>query len=166
MLGCSQCDTASSHCCLCWCCCALQAQGVGGRPVKYSGMADVFRQTYSNEGLRGFYKVSGTPAAAGRVQQPPCLHLVEAWRCHGSSAQSVAWLFRSGFLLCRSAVVVAWCCAQSSGLFPPGLTLVRMSLLPVLQGLIPNLIKLAPAAGISWYVFEETKLLLGVDPRT
>lgn len=34
------------------------------------------------------------------------------------------------------------------------------------QGLLPNLIKLAPAAGISWYVFEETKLLLGVDPRT
>ena len=37
---------------------------------------------------------------------------------------------------------------------------------PLLQGLLPNLIKLAPAAGISWYVFEETKLLLGVDPRT
>lgn len=34
------------------------------------------------------------------------------------------------------------------------------------QGLLPNLIKLAPAAGISWYVFEETKMLLGVDPRT
>lgn len=67
----------------------LQAQGVGGRPLKYSGMADVFRQTWANEGLGGFYK-----------------------------------------------------------------------------GLLPNLIKLAPAAGISWYVFEETKLLLGVDPRT
>jgi hypothetical protein len=35
----------------------LQAQGVGGRLVKYSGMGDVFRQTYVNEGLRGFYKV-------------------------------------------------------------------------------------------------------------
>ncbi len=40
------------------------------------------------------------------------------------------------------------------------------SYLLLLQGLLPNLIKLAPAAGISWYVFEETKLLLGVDPRT
>jgi solute carrier family 25 phosphate transporter 23/24/25/41 len=37
---------------------------------------------------------------------------------------------------------------------------------PCWQGLLPNLIKLAPAAGISWYVFEETKLLLGVDPRS
>eukprot|EP00879_Flechtneria_rotunda_P027629 GHRR01029605.1.p1 GENE.GHRR01029605.1~~GHRR01029605.1.p1 ORF type:complete len:218 (+),score=55.67 GHRR01029605.1:1316-1969(+) len=67
----------------------LQAQGVGGRPVKYSGMLDVFRQTLAKEGVVGFYK-----------------------------------------------------------------------------GLVPNLIKLAPAAGISWYVFEETKILLGVDPRT
>ncbi|WIA17421.1 hypothetical protein OEZ85_014273 [Tetradesmus obliquus] len=67
----------------------LQAQGVGGRPIKYSGMADVFRQTMAKEGPLGFYK-----------------------------------------------------------------------------GLLPNLIKLAPAAGISWYVFEETKMLMGVDPRS
>ena len=40
---------------------ALQAQGVGGRPVKYSGMLDVFAKTYQKEGLVGFYKV-------GRVQ--------------------------------------------------------------------------------------------------
>jgi solute carrier family 25 phosphate transporter 23/24/25/41 len=65
----------------------LQAQGVGGNPVKYSGMADVIAQTLRNEGVAGLYK-----------------------------------------------------------------------------GLLPNLIKLAPAAGISWYVFEETKILLGVEP--
>ncbi len=35
---------------------------------------------------------------------------------------------------------------------------------PPPQGLLPNLIKLAPAAGISWYVFEETKRALGVSP--
>jgi solute carrier family 25 phosphate transporter 23/24/25/41 len=34
------------------------------------------------------------------------------------------------------------------------------------QGVLPNLVKLAPAAGISWFVFEETKLALGVDPRS
>jgi solute carrier family 25 phosphate transporter 23/24/25/41 len=34
------------------------------------------------------------------------------------------------------------------------------------KGLLPNLVKLAPAAGISWYVFESTKRLLGVDPRS
>jgi solute carrier family 25 phosphate transporter 23/24/25/41 len=35
----------------------LQAQGVGGRPIKYSGMADVFTQTLAKEGPVGFYKV-------------------------------------------------------------------------------------------------------------
>ena len=64
----------------------LQAQGVGGNPIKYAGMADVFAQTLRNEGFAGLYK-----------------------------------------------------------------------------GLLPNLIKLAPAAGISWYVFEETKVLLGIE---
>lgn len=34
------------------------------------------------------------------------------------------------------------------------------------KGVLPNLLKLAPAAGISWYVFEETKALLGVDRRS
>ncbi|GLI64006.1 hypothetical protein VaNZ11_007160 [Volvox africanus] len=34
------------------------------------------------------------------------------------------------------------------------------------KGLVPNLLKLAPAAGIGWFVFEETKLALGVDPRS
>eukprot|EP00198_Chlamydomonas_reinhardtii_P001041 XP_001690376.1 mitochondrial substrate carrier [Chlamydomonas reinhardtii] len=34
------------------------------------------------------------------------------------------------------------------------------------KGLLPNLLKLAPAAGIGWFVFEETKLALGVNPRS
>lgn len=36
----------------------------------------------------------------------------------------------------------------------------------LLQGVLPNMIKLAPAAGISWYMFEEVKRFLGVDPRS
>lgn len=67
----------------------LQAQGVGGRGVKYTGMMDVGRKTVQREGVRGLYK-----------------------------------------------------------------------------GLLPNIIKLAPAAGISWYVFEECKMQLGVDPHS
>ena len=34
------------------------------------------------------------------------------------------------------------------------------------KGILPNLAKVAPAAGISWVVFEEVKLFLGVDPKT
>lgn len=66
----------------------LQAQGIGGTALKYSGMTDVLRKTYQKEGFRGLYKGSMT-----------------------------------------------------------------------------NLAKLAPAAGISWFVFEETKVLLGLSMR-
>lgn len=66
----------------------LQAQGIGGTALKYTGMADVLRKTYQKEGFRGLYKGSMT-----------------------------------------------------------------------------NLAKLAPAAGISWFVFEETKVLLGLGMR-
>ncbi len=31
-----------------------------------------------------------------------------------------------------------------------------------LQGLLPNMLKLAPSAGISWFVFEEAKRQLGL----
>ena len=36
----------------------LQAQGIGGRPIKYRGMMDVLRKTVQHEGVRGLYKVS------------------------------------------------------------------------------------------------------------
>lgn len=66
----------------------LQAQGIGGKPIKYAGMVDVLRKTVANEGVRGLFK-----------------------------------------------------------------------------GSLTNLAKVAPAAGISWLVFEQTKLLMSVDPR-
>ncbi len=44
-------------------------------------------------------------------------------------------------------------------------TLAREGWRGLYKGLLPNLIKLAPAAGISWYVFEETKLALGVNDQ-
>lgn len=67
----------------------LQAQGIGGKVLKYTGMTDVLRKTYRKEGFRGLYK-----------------------------------------------------------------------------GSLTNLAKLAPAAGISWFVFEETKVLLGLSMRS
>jgi solute carrier family 25 (mitochondrial phosphate transporter), member 23/24/25/41 len=67
----------------------MQAQGIGGKPPKYTGMYDVLAKTYRNEGVRGLYK-----------------------------------------------------------------------------GSLTNLAKLAPAAGISWFCFEETKMLLGLSMRS
>lgn len=66
----------------------LQAQGVGGVPLKYGGMGEVVSKALAREGVRGLYK-----------------------------------------------------------------------------GLAPNLAKMAPAAGISWFVFEEVKRGLGLDPH-
>lgn len=66
----------------------LQAQGIGGKPIKYTGMIDVFRKTVQNEGVRGLYK-----------------------------------------------------------------------------GSLTNLAKVAPAAGISWLVFEQAKLAMAVDVK-
>ena len=34
------------------------------------------------------------------------------------------------------------------------------------KGLTPNMLKLAPAAAVSWYTFEKAKLLMGIDIRT
>ncbi len=36
----------------------------------------------------------------------------------------------------------------------------------ILQGAFPNLFKLAPAAGLSWFTFEQIKRFLGVDARS
>ena len=36
----------------------------------------------------------------------------------------------------------------------------------VVQGILPNLAKVAPAAGISWFVFEEAKRMMGMDPHS
>jgi len=45
-------------------------------------------------------------------------------------------------------------------------TSVNSSLGLAMQGVLPNMIKLAPAAGISWFMFEEVKRMLGVDVRS
>ena len=35
----------------------MQAQGVGGMPLRYHNMTDVLRKTVANEGVLGLYKV-------------------------------------------------------------------------------------------------------------
>lgn len=49
----------------------LQAQGIGGQPVKYAGMLDVLRKTVQNEGVRGLYKVRVWVAGRGRARLAP-----------------------------------------------------------------------------------------------
>lgn len=131
-------------------------------------MADVFRQTYANEGLRGFYKVcDGTHHAGlwGHGIPQLCLSGV-AW----PPALAAEWVVEGAVI--EGLLNVLQNASNTLSLVTWG---VRVCLLGYrhaacrclyVQGLLPNLIKLAPAAGLSWYVFEETKLLMGVDPRT
>lgn len=49
----------------------LQAQGIGGRPIKYSGMMDVLRKTVQNEGVRGLYKVGREAAHLPHARARP-----------------------------------------------------------------------------------------------
>ncbi len=47
-----------------------------------------------------------------------------------------------------------------------GWSYVRACGVGAMQGILPNLAKVAPAAGISWFVFEETKCMMGMDPHS
>jgi len=45
-------------------------------------------------------------------------------------------------------------------------TMVKEGIRGLYRGLTPNMLKLAPAAAISWWTFEKSKLMLGIDIRT
>ena len=133
----------------------LQAQGAHGKPVKYKGMVDVAVQTVRAahdrfdlaEGGEWFMESElllqdPLPPLGTYVSQPPTkpTNPTNRTRETGISHQPLS--------------------------LPPHSQVQREGLYGLYKGLVPNLFKLAPAAGISWYVFEETKLLLGVDPRS
>lgn len=109
----------------------LQAQGAGGRPIKYSGMVDVIRKTVASEGVRGLYK-----GKRERVFFPSF------------------FFFDLDFDLDPRPR-------------PSPLTISDFSPKPqkTTTGVLPNLFKMAPCAGISWFVFEETKSALGLDRK-
>ena len=117
----------------------MQAQGYDGRPPKYSGMLDVLQKAFRHEGVRGLYKASK--------------HLLVA-----QTACCCNRPFCSSLSQCTCADL-CWA-AQSSSVEQ------RIDANVWSQGILPNLAKVAPAAGISWFTFEEVKLLLGVDPAT
>jgi len=45
-------------------------------------------------------------------------------------------------------------------------TVRNEGILGLYKGLLPNVLKLAPAAGINWLVFEQAKLGMGIDARS
>jgi hypothetical protein len=127
----------------------LQAQGIGGRPIKYRGMMDVLRKTVQHEGVRGLYKVS------------LCCRRVGCTACASSGWCS----------LCRrretKVVHLSMLPTSQHCLFAADpLSAAALCTAPAcLQGSLTNLAKVAPAAGISWLVFEQAKTAMAVDMR-
>ena len=112
-----------------------QAQGLGGVALKYTGMWDVLSKTVRHEGFFGLYKAS---LECRHLQLPPldCVPL--------ACSSGLCATHRHGATPCR---------VQKPYKTRLSHAIIRYSV-NTIQGVLPNLFKLAPAAGISWFTFE------------
>lgn len=156
----------------------------------YRGILHAASRIQREEGLRAFYRglapsmigilpFAGVDIALFEVVKgqlyehfdgrPPHYTIVLAGMISSSVAQVVSYPLALVRTRLQAQVGKA---ASPEGLKYTGMrdvlakTVAREGWQGLYKGLLPNLIKLAPAAGISWYVFEEAKLALGVDPRS
>jgi Mitochondrial carrier protein len=121
----------------------LQAQGVGGRPVKYRGMWDVITQTWIKEGITGFYKVRSSSSLPRRARS--AAPLVQLRGCRQLCVQERPTRMRAHRHTCIPACLPAGMstltplchAAAASPLLP--LLLMRLTLLP-----LPLLLLLLP----------------------
>lgn len=155
-------------------------------PGAYAGILDAARQVWVREGPRAFYRGIG-PSLVGILPyagvdiavfellkdklvessggRPPPASILAA----GMVSSSIAQFASYPLALCRTRLQ-----AQGRG----GAPLKYASAADVLRraveregvrglykGVLPNLAKVAPAAGVSWFVFEEVKRALGTDVR-
>lgn len=161
---------------------------LGVAPVgTYAGISDCARQVYTKEGVKAFYR-GLTPSMAGIIPyagtdiatfeivkqkmveiyggEPPGYVLIGT----GMFASSVAQLVSYPFALVRTRLQAQGMGGETnrySGMMDVVVKTVRREgPTGLYKGILPNLLKLAPAAGISWYTFEKAKLLLGIDIRS
>lgn len=161
---------------------------LGVAPVgTYSGISDCFRQVYTKEGVRAFYR-GLTPSMSGIIPyagtdiatfeivkqymverydgEPPGYVLVGT----GMFSTSVAQFVSYPFALVRTRLQAQGMGGESnrySGMIDVVVKTVRREgVTGLYKGILPNIMKLAPAAGISWYTFEKAKLMLGIDIRS
>ena len=156
-------------------------------PGTYKGITDCARQVYPKEGMRAFYRGLG-PSMSGIIPyagtdiatfeivkqrmveyyggEPPGYALIAS----GMFASSVAQLVSYPFALVRTRLQAQGMGGEQNryngAIDVVVKTVRREGPTGLYKGIIPNLLKLAPAAGISWYTFEKTKILLGIDVRS
>jgi solute carrier family 25 phosphate transporter 23/24/25/41 len=156
-------------------------------PGAYGGIADAARQVLALEGWRAFYRgmlpsmlgilpYAGVDIAAFELLKerlldaydgrPPAHAVLGAGMLSSSLAQFCAY----PLALTRTRLQAQGMCgapARYSGMVDVlTQTYRREGLRGWYKGSLTNLAKVAPAAGISWFTFEETKAFLGlVDAR-
>ena len=153
-------------------------RGIGhcaGLIVRLEGFKGLYRGVGAS--MAGIVPYAGTDIAVFEVlkkellahyqgREPPGYALVGAGMAASVSAQIVSYPF--AFVRTRLQ-------AQGMGGMPDlykgpldcvAQTVRNEGALGLYKGLLPNLLKLTPAAGISWFVFEKTKLALGISIST
>ncbi|KAL3155458.1 hypothetical protein ABBQ38_011014 [Trebouxia sp. C0009 RCD-2024] len=160
---------------------AVSSQG------QYKGMADCIRNVLKYEGFRAFYRgltpsllgiipFAGVDIAAFEIFKekllsryhgdPPPLAILGA----GMMSSSIAQFASYPLALVRTRLQAQG--ANGAKLRYTGMTDVLRKTVQadgfkgLYRGVLPNMMKLAPAAGISWFMFEEVKRFLGVDIRS
>lgn len=153
----------------------------------YSGIVDCIRKVAKQEGVKAFYR-GMVPSMMGILPYagvdittfellkdymldvydgPPPPHMILG---AGMLSSSIAQFSAYPLALVRTRLQ-----AQGVGGVAPKYTGMmdvlqktyrREGLRGLYKGSLTNLAKLAPAAGISWFVFEETKVVLGLDMRS
>jgi len=161
-------------------------------PAKtYSGIAHCAQLIRRDEGFKAFYR-GITPSMIGILPYAGVdialfemmkQRLMDAAEQQGLDNPPAHMLIGAGMLSSSVAQVVSYPLAlirtrmQAQGV--AGAAPKYTSMMDVLQktleaegfrglykGFLPNLMKLAPAAGISWWVFEESKRVMGLDPHS
>lgn len=154
----------------------------------YRGILDAFRKIARKEGYLALYRgivpnmlgilpYAGVDIAAFEtlkgylIEQhdghpPPFLILLT-----GMTSSSCAQFVSYPLALVRTRLQAQGACCGSTRRYTGMVDVIRQTvqhegLRGLYKGVLPNMMKLAPAAGISWFVFEEVKMLLGIDVRS
>ena len=154
-------------------------------PGSYKGIVDAAYQVWRLEGPRAFYRGIG-PSLVGILPyagvdiavfellkdrlvesypngRPPPAAILAAGMVSSTIAQFVSY----PLALCRTRLQ-----AQGRGGVPMKYTgavdvlrqaLAREGVRGLYKGLAPNVLKVAPAAGISWFVYDEMKRAMGME---
>lgn len=153
----------------------------------YKGMCDCFIKIARQEGYLAFYRgllpsllgilpYAGVDIAVFEIlkehlldkyeNQPPPILILGA----GMVSSSIAQFASYPLALVRTRLQAQGYCnnpIKYKGMVDVWQQAIRKEgIAGLYKGILPNLAKVAPAAGISWVVFEEVKLWMGVDPKS